>query len=252
MRDGRTADLPGAGSRGATTPRRSLTIRQYHYQINGSTPRGCRFLPVFLYLGTDPRPPNRCGDRSGGIHQQSSAKEEIMKRNVMLLGIIVVAAAASAAVAGDHPTKTESGWFDLENCVFCKNMMEDPGLLPHMTWENHKIANGMLQIFTVTPEYAESYAKCMQAMETVGNDMMNGKVNPMEAKMCGSCAAYGQLMMAGAKMENVKGDAADCALMTSEDPAVVAKIHEFCDRNNKEMALLMGGAEASHAHQHAH
>ena len=182
-----------------------------------------------------------------------------MKRIVMLLCIVVVAAAATGAVAGDHPEKakvnhplkTESGWFDLENCVFCKNMLEDPGLLPHMTWENHKVANGMLQIFTVQPEYKKSYAKCMQAMETVGNDMMNGKVNPMEAKMCGSCAAYGQLMMAGAKMENVQGDAADCALMTSSDPAVVAKIHEFCDRNNKEMALLMG-REASHAHQHAH
>ena len=175
-----------------------------------------------------------------------------MKRVVLLASAVVVMAAGLAAAGTDHPTKTESGWFDLENCVFCKNMMEDPGLLPHMTWENHKIENGMLQIFTVAPEYAESYAKCMQAMETIGNDMTSGKINSMEAKMCGSCAAYGQLMMAGAKMENVKGDAADCALMTSSDPAVVAKIHEFCDRNNKEMALLMGESHGDHGHQHAH
>jgi hypothetical protein len=183
-----------------------------------------------------------------------------MKRIVMLLGIVVVAAAATAAWAGDHPEKTkvehplktESGWFDMENCVFCKNLIEDPGLLPHMTWESHKIANGMVQIFTVQPQYKQSYAKCMQAMETIGNDMMSGKVNPMEAKMCGSCAAYGQLMMAGAKNEHVPGDAADVSLITADDPALVVKIHEICDRNNKEMALMMGAAHGEHSHEHAH
>lgn len=175
-----------------------------------------------------------------------------MKKTIVLVAACAVLAAAVAIAGPDHPLKTESGWFDLENCVFCKNMMEDPGLLPHMTWENHKTKAGMVQVFTVAPDYRQAYDKCMQAMETVSNDMMSGKVNPAEAKMCGSCAAYGQLMMAGVQTEYVKGDAADVALMTSDDPAVITQIHEFCDRNNKEMALMMGEPHGDHPQHHDH
>jgi len=169
-----------------------------------------------------------------------------MKTRVLLSSILVVMTMAAVAGAAEHAMRTESGWFDMANCEFCKNLIEDPGLLPHMTWENHKIANGMIQITTVQPEFAKSYQKCSMAMQTLGGDMMSGKRNPAEVKMCGSCAAFGQMMMAGVKMENVEGQAADVALITSEDPAMVAKIHEYCDRNNKEMALLMGESHGEH------
>ena len=175
-----------------------------------------------------------------------------MKRNALLLSVIVAAAVATAAVAVEHPMRTDSGWFDLQNCVFCENLLKDPDLLPHMTWESHKFAGGMVQIFTVPAEHKESYVNAMKAMETIGNDLMSGKTNPMATKMCGSCAAYGQLMMAGATSEYVPGDAADVAIVTADDPALVAKIHEYCDRNNKEMALMMGGAHGEHSHEHAH
>ena len=98
------------------------------------------------------------------------------------------------------------------------------------------------------PTKTASYAKAGQAMEKLGADMMNGTVNPMTVKMCGSCTEFGQLMMAGVTMENVDGDAADVTVITSADPALVTRIHKYCDRNNKEMALLMGGDHAGHGH----
>ena len=171
-----------------------------------------------------------------------------MKKIALIVTACAVLTLAAAAVAGDHPLKTESGWFDMQNCAFCKNLSADPELLPHMTWENHNFAGGMIQIATVDPAYTASYEKCSQAIEKLGAEMMNGTVNPMTVKMCGSCTAFGQLMMAGVTMENVDGDAADVTVITSADPALVTRIHEYCDRNNKEMALLMGGDHAGHGH----
>lgn len=172
-----------------------------------------------------------------------------MRKFTLFLSVLVVL--AGAAFAGpDHPMRTESGWFDMEKCEFCRNMLADPGLLPHMTWENLKTTDGMVQIATVQPEYAASYAKCMQAMNTLGNDMSSGKRNPTEVKMCGSCAAFSQMMMEGVTYETIDGEAADVTIITADDPALVARIHEYCDRNNSEMALLMGGGGGDHPHKH--
>jgi hypothetical protein len=155
------------------------------------------------------------------------------------------------ALAGDHPMATESGWFDLENCAFCKNLLTDPELLEHMTWETHRIENGMMYITVVDPGYQKSYVAANKAMEKLGNDMMTGAVNPMQVKMCGSCAEFGQLMMAGVEMENIDGDAADIMLITSTDPQMVAKLHAYADRNNKEMAEFMAAShETEHHHHH--
>jgi hypothetical protein len=180
-----------------------------------------------------------------------------------LIVLAAVFAVALPALAGDHPAKdhmtkqhpmkTESGWFDFENCVFCKNLVEDPGLLPHATWESHKIDEGAMFIMTVAPEYADAMDTAMKKMEKVGQDMETGKLDPMSAKMCGSCMEYGQLMMAGVKMENVEGDAANVTIMTSSDPALVKRLHKMVDRNKAEMAMMMGGEHGHGEHpEHPH
>ncbi len=167
-----------------------------------------------------------------------------MKTLLLCLTLVVI---ALPVVAGDQPSlKTDSGWFDMENCEFCKNLVEDPGLLPHMTWEGHKIANGAVTIATVDPAYRASYEKAGKAMETLGNKMMNGEINPMSVKMCGHCMMFGQLMMAGVEMEEVHGEAADVSLLTSDNPDVVKMIHQMVDRNTTEMAMLEG-----HGHEHS-
>jgi hypothetical protein len=165
--------------------------------------------------------------------------------------ILVLALLALPALAGEHAMATKSGWFDLEHCDFCKNLLKDPELLHHMTWETHKIDNGMMYISTCDPAYAESYAACNAAMEKLGNDMMTGAVDPTTVQMCGSCAAFGELMMAGVTMENIDGEAADISLVTSSDAEMVDKLHAYADRNNKEMDELMASS-GGHGDHPAH
>jgi hypothetical protein len=177
-----------------------------------------------------------------------SGKSRKEKYDMKTLFILALLAMAVPAAAGDHPghaMKTKSGWFDMENCAFCKKLVQDPVLLDHVKWENHAVASGMLSITVVETAYAASWAKANAAMETVAKDMQSGKVDPTKVKMCGHCAAYGQLMMAGAKTESVDGEGADVMLVTSNDPQVVAQIHEFVKRTNQEMAE-MAAADLAH------
>ena len=164
----------------------------------------------------------------------------------ILVAVCAVTVLASVALAG-HPMKSESGWFDFDNCAFCKNLIEDPELLTHATWETHAIKNGMMNIITVDPAYAESMATAEKKMSDLGMKIQSGEVNPMGLEMCGSCQATGMLMMSGVDMERVQGDAATVTLMTSDDAEIVAKLQDVAKRNTEEMALMMGGGEHPHA-----
>lgn len=173
-----------------------------------------------------------------------------------LLSIAVLCAVpwlASVALAG-APLKSDSGWFDFENCAFCKNLAAEDGLLEHSTWENHPISNGMMNIITVEPEYAAAMQRAGEHMAALGQKIQAGEVNPMGLKMCQHCQTFGMMMMGGqVKMEEVRGDAAVVTLMTSDDPGVVKRLQEMAERDTKEMALLMGAdAEHPHATEHPH
>ena len=55
-----------------------------------------------------------------------------MKTFALILGLVLLALPALAGdhpSSADHPLATASGWFDLENCEFCKNLLSDPELL---------------------------------------------------------------------------------------------------------------------------
>lgn len=158
-------------------------------------------------------------------------------KKALCLALLFVMIAVIGAVAEDM--KADMGgpkWFDMEDCEFCKHLMDDPHLMEHMTWEWHDISNGAMSIATVEPEYRESYMKAMGAMETLAKEMETGKRNPMEVKMCGQCQAYGMLVMGGAKAEYVQSAAADVSLITSNDEAMVKKIHDYAERNRTELA----------------
>ena len=141
--------------------------------------------------------------------------------------------------------KSESGWFDYENCAFCKTLLEDPGLLEHSTWENHAIKNGSMSIVVVDPQYAEAMATAEKKMSDLGNKISKGEVNPMTMKMCGHCMSFGMIVMSGVNMERVNAEAAVITMMTSDDPAMVQRLHDQVKRDNEEMALMAG-----HGHQH--
>lgn len=167
--------------------------------------------------------------------------------------VALIALLAVSAFAGDSDMyKSESGWFDMNHCAFCKNLTADPGLLPHSTWETHPIADGMVEIITVDPEYKESFAKAGQAMQELGMKIQKGEVNPMGLEMCGRCKEFGMLMMGGkVKTEEVMGDNATVFLYTSNDPATVQKLHQIAERDAKEMASMMGGHEGHDEHPHS-
>jgi len=163
----------------------------------------------------------------------------------LLATMVVLAAPVMAGDAPHHAMKTASGWFDMENCAFCKNLVKNPALLEHIQWENHTTANGSLSITIVEPAYAAAYDEAMGAMMALGEKLHNGEMDPSKVKMCGHCAAYGDLMRSGVNVENVDGEAADVTLMTASDPQTVAKIHEFTNRTNREMGELMAASHAN-------
>jgi len=170
-----------------------------------------------------------------------------MKKNALKNVALVCALTlfASVALAGDS---ADSGWFDFENCVFCKNLSEDPDLLANTSWENHEIANGSMNIMIVPAEYKASMEIAMASIEDVGTKMHSGEIDPMTANMCEHCQSYGAVMMSGAKIEEIKGEIATVTLVTSDDPAVVAKIHEMVKRNNAEMAKMGDNEHPSGEH----
>jgi hypothetical protein len=157
-----------------------------------------------------------------------------------LVCTLLVLALAVPALAGGHQgaMKTKSGWFDMEVCEFCKNMAKDPAFMDHVKFESQKIENGAILIMVVDPTYEVQWKQACTAMQALGDKMQSGKVDPTKVKMCGHCKAYGELMMAGVHMEEVDGKIAKVTLITSGDPQVIAKIHEFNRRNNEEMAEL--------------
>ena len=149
-----------------------------------------------------------------------------MKTKLMVIGGVLLLAAV--AFAGDAP------WFDMKNCGFCKHLLDDPEMLEHCTWENHKISNGMITVSTVDDEYLESYRTALRKMEETGKKMQEGEMVPM----CGMCQAMGALMMSGATYEAGDTKHGSFSLLTSDDPEVVKKIHAFVDRTNEEMAMM--------------
>jgi len=148
--------------------------------------------------------------------------------------VLLLSAAGGAADVGEKP------WFDLENCGFCKHLLEDPELLDHCTWEHHNIANGMVSVTTVEKDYLPSYRAAMVKMEEVGKKMEEGEMVPM----CGMCTAMGALMMKGVKWEYLKTQHGDVMIMTSDSPEVVADLHAFTDKTTTELAKMMEPAPA--------
>jgi hypothetical protein len=149
-----------------------------------------------------------------------------MKALVSLAVFGLVAACSSSAFAQlDH----EKMMAEMKKCDVCKNLAEKPELMKSMTWETHKIDNGMLSVTSaprkMKKDLAEVSEKMHQAIEQVKADAKEGK----DVHLCGFCSAMGELMKAGAKEQDITTTAGEIHLCTSDDPAVVKKIHEMAD-----------------------
>lgn len=152
-----------------------------------------------------------------------------MKTYLSLFVIGSLLAAIPAAVAEETP------WFDMEKCAMCRNLMAEPGLMQHFTkWEHYKTANGLVSLSVVDKEYVPAFKKAAANMDAVSAGFSSGKL----PYLCGSCMAFGDIMMAGAKYEEFESDNIFISSLSSDKPEVIAKIHSWTDRTIAEMAKM--------------
>lgn len=160
-------------------------------------------------------------------------------RKAMLLVSVV---AVLAVVAGFASAEEETPWFDLHNCAMCKSLSSEEGLLESMQWETHMIENGALSITIIPEAKVEAFERAHKKMEETGMKLQSGE----KMHLCGFCQSYGTLMMSGAKIENVAGQAARVSLMTSSDPAVVEKIQAHAKKTIEEYKKWMEAEGQAH------
>ncbi len=145
-----------------------------------------------------------------------------------LLALALIVASASSAVAAND---TEQAMMEgMKKCAVCKHLTDNPELMKSMTWETHKIDNGMLCVTTAPKEQRDNFVDLNEKMhaeiEKVKADQKSGK----EVQLCDMCADMGKLVEAGANEKEIQIPNGSIHMLTSSDPAVVAKIHANADK----------------------
>jgi len=152
-----------------------------------------------------------------------------MIRKTLALAIALLAIPAAFLYAGDN-----TSWMEMENCAMCKNMMQDPGLLNNCTWEHHDIANGIVCVSTVDDKYMDSFKTAVAGMGDVQKKLMNGE----KLHVCNMCQDMLDIMSKGAKSEDIMTKHGAVSVLTSSDPALVARLHTWAQRTNSAMAMM--------------
>jgi hypothetical protein len=148
-----------------------------------------------------------------------------------------LAACWAAPVCAETPP--EKMLAEMKKCSVCKVMTEKPELMKDMTWESHKIDGGMLCVASVPKdkmkEFTALHEQMLKQIEQVKADSQSGKA----VALCGFCQGMGELEKAGAKQQHIQTATGFISLVTSQDPAVIAKIHAQADKaiaEQKKMA----------------
>ncbi|KAA3636157.1 MAG: hypothetical protein DWP97_03425 [Calditrichaeota bacterium] len=165
-----------------------------------------------------------------------------MKKPMAILLAVLMLCTFSILTAGEM-------WYDMANCEMCKPIAASKGLMENMTWEQHKISNGVLSTCAVKPQYLDAYQKADAAMQANGEKLMAGE----KLQLCGSCEALNMIFAKGLKYEKVETQNGGIVLFTSDNAEVVAEVHKWADKNDKEMAKMMEamGEKDPHAgHNH--
>ncbi len=147
---------------------------------------------------------------------------------IVSLAIVGLAVGWSSAVFGE--AQHDKLLAEMEKCAVCKYMAEKPELMKDMVWETHKIENGMLCLTTVPKELKKDFdavsEKMARAIEQVKADAPQGK----QVELCSFCASMGEMMKLNAKQQHIETQRGAIHMVTSDDPAIVAKIHAFADK----------------------
>jgi hypothetical protein len=156
-------------------------------------------------------------------------KEQKMKKTFFAVTTVALASSlASLVIAAAQDEAAMKA--EMEKCAVCKNLAANPELMNAMTWETHKIDNGMLCVSTVPKEKKSEFdalnAKMKASIEQVKADEQQGKT----PELCELCKDMGDLLKAGAKEKEIALSNGSIHMLTSDDPAVVAKIHASADK----------------------
>jgi len=139
---------------------------------------------------------------------------------------LVVCCAASAYAASSADSFDQQ----MQKCEVCKVMAAKPDLMKNMTWKTHKIDNGMLSVATVPKdkkgEFDAVHDQMMQNVEKVKAKQQQGQ----PVQLCEYCTAMSELMKAGANKQDIETETGDICLVTSNDAAVIQKIHALADK----------------------
>lgn len=138
----------------------------------------------------------------------------------------LLACGVGLAVAEHHEGELAK---EMEKCSVCKSMAK-PELMKHMTWETHKIENGMLCVASVPKEQKKEFDAAHQEMTKAIAAVTAAAQSGQKPELCGFCEGMGELTKAGAKQQEIATKTGAISLITSSDPAVLAKIHAQADK----------------------
>lgn len=143
-----------------------------------------------------------------------------------VLGIAAMMLTTALAIAASQ----EEMMAEMEKCAVCKHLAAKPELMKDMTWETHKIDNGMIVVSTAPKDKIDEFKALGKKMEAAAEEVKAADQQGNPVELCDMCASWGELMKAGAKEKQIELTNGSVHLITSDDPAVVAKIHAEADK----------------------
>ncbi len=152
-------------------------------------------------------------------------------RTLLVLTLFAIIACGAMIVAQD----AEKPWFDLKNCVFCKEIEAQPGLKDHMRHEYHPIHDGLVSISYIDKDWWDEFAGAQAGMQKVAGNMNPTSLPPM----CQHCSKIGEFYMKGVKMEEIRSEQAIVVVYSHTDAAVVKDIQAWGARTADELKKMM-------------
>lgn len=153
----------------------------------------------------------------------------MQKQKLTIVCLVVFFVIAAMTVSAGNVA-----WFDMKNCDMCKGMIETPGLMEHITWEQHDISNGVVAITSVSGDFKEAYDVCDMKMKAMGEKMMAGE----KLNLCGSCMAFGGLMQKGVKFEKIATNTGHLSIFTADNDELVTELKAWSAKNKEEMKKM--------------
>lgn len=158
------------------------------------------------------------------------------KFSLSIAGLFLMGLILMSSISADDKAATEKPWFDMKNCVFCKEITAQPGLFQHMKHEYHSVSNGLVSVLQVEPSHADAFKKAEAGMQAAAGTMSATKM----PYMCVHCEKMGAFMMSpNIKMDHVTTNFGSITIYSSQDSATVAMVQAFGTRSNEEGKTMM-------------